>query len=165
MWLGPPYMYRKITLRAFAGRCGFFGARGLTKGTGAPAARERKKSSPRSPARATPVKPQPACQRNSRRVRPQKLPVMSSPSSSPDSPMSVQINELVDVQGQQAEAGQGLLRGQTVLVSGRGQESDAAVHLGRRRRPLPDAPQGPAHLGGGVAAGLLAQVVGEERGL
>ena len=30
MWLGPPYMYRKMTIFALAAWCGFFGASGLT---------------------------------------------------------------------------------------------------------------------------------------
>src|SRR5947209_12386176 len=75
MWLGPPYMYRKMTDFAFAAWCGFFGASGLTnlETPSAAQAWEAKKSSPSIAARATDANPPPVCQRNSRRVRPQKF--------------------------------------------------------------------------------------------
>src|SRR6476620_7402847 len=68
-------MYRNIPLLAFGGACGFFAARGLMNcdTPSAATACRAKKSSPSSDASATPPNPQPACQRNSRRVRPQKL--------------------------------------------------------------------------------------------
>ena len=54
MWLGPPYMKRKMTLLALAAKCGFFGASGLANGVAPSAATAcaAKKPSPSSPARA-----------------------------------------------------------------------------------------------------------------
>src|SRR5688572_14036543 len=70
-------MNRKMTLLALGAKCGIFGASGLTAlaaGTVAAAALLLKKPSRwRRPERARPVKPAPACQRNSRRVRRQKV--------------------------------------------------------------------------------------------
>src|SRR5215468_4871326 len=64
-----------MTLFALGAKCGFLGASGLTNFVtpSAAAACEAKKRSSSRPARATPVKPAPASQKNSRRVRPQKL--------------------------------------------------------------------------------------------
>ena len=67
-----------------------------------------KNSSPSSAASATPPKPPPACQRNSRRVRPQKLDVICLGAfrdcrASVSSISSFQVHKLVQVQGQQAE--------------------------------------------------------------
>src|SRR3954454_2325013 len=76
-------MNRKITLLALGAKCGGFGASGLANvlapAAAAPAsaalARPAKNLSPESsPAKATPVNPAPASQRNSRRVRWQKVP-------------------------------------------------------------------------------------------
>src|SRR5436190_21911326 len=67
-------MNRKITLLAWAGRGGAFGAIGLTHGVTPSAAthcRARNPSEPSSAVRATDPKPPPISQRNSRRVRPQ----------------------------------------------------------------------------------------------
>src|SRR4051794_4542721 len=74
MWLGPPYMNRKITLFAFAGKCPGFGASGLADlaaDSAAPAVRPKNRSRESISTSPRPVKPAPACQRNSRRVRPQ----------------------------------------------------------------------------------------------
>src|SRR5262245_47477364 len=131
MWLGPPYMNRKMTLLAFAAKCGFFGASGLTNaaGRGGAAARAAKNPSSSSPARATPVKPAPASQRNSRRVRPQK-----SRLALPIGPLrlgfrSIEVDELVQVQPQQAEVAQGLVGRQAVRVAQAGDERQAALDL------------------------------------
>src|SRR6516165_4068856 len=70
-------MNRKITLLALAGRGDFFGASGLPNfvtPSAATACLAKKLSSDKRPVRASPVKPAPASQRNSRRVRPQKPP-------------------------------------------------------------------------------------------
>src|SRR5258708_5432315 len=68
-------MNKKITFLAFGVNCGSFGASGL-RGLSAAAAWLAKKPSPESkPVKASPVKPAPASQRNSRRVRRQKAPV------------------------------------------------------------------------------------------
>src|SRR4051794_17187196 len=69
-WEGPPYMNRKMTLVAFASKWGGLGDSG--SGASAAVARGRNPSSASIEARARPAKPPPACQRNSRRVRPQK---------------------------------------------------------------------------------------------
>src|SRR5262245_16765391 len=72
MWLGPPYMKRKMTLFAFAVRWLFFGASGLAKGVPPSAATAwlvKKPSAESKPVSAAAVKPAPASQRNSRRVR------------------------------------------------------------------------------------------------
>src|SRR5262245_8948454 len=103
-------MNRKITLRALGAKCGALGASGLANGvtpSAATACDARKPSSPSSAASATAVKPPPASQRNSRRVRPQKLRAIAS------TPLSrkrlVQVDELVEVQRQQAEPPQRFL--------------------------------------------------------
>src|SRR5262245_33370188 len=64
----------KMTLFAFGAWCGFFGASGLTYFVTPSAATAclAKKPPSSNPASASPVKPAPASQRNSRRVRPQK---------------------------------------------------------------------------------------------
>src|SRR5262245_43458115 len=103
MWLGPPYMNRKMTLFAFGAKCGFFGASGLTNFVRPSAAADcaAKKSSPSRPARATEAKPPPACQRNSRRVRPQKLacfmryPLQAHGSQPAGFLRSIQVDKLV----------------------------------------------------------------------
>src|SRR5688500_5886185 len=70
-------MNRKMTLLALGANCDARGASGLTVACAAPPAaiawREKKPALSSRPARATPVKPAPACQRNSRRVRPQNV--------------------------------------------------------------------------------------------
>src|SRR5581483_8284440 len=66
-------MKRKMTLLALAGKCGRRGASGFGEEAGALADTWAKKASSSRPASARPVKPAPASQRNSRRVRPQKL--------------------------------------------------------------------------------------------
>src|SRR5262249_19096719 len=74
MWLGPPYMNKKMTLLHLAGKCGRRGASGLVMG--GPSARRlcrARNSSPNIAAKATDMKPPPDSQRNSRRVRPQKF--------------------------------------------------------------------------------------------
>src|SRR5438552_11824248 len=119
MWLGPPYMYRKMTLLALAGKCGFLGASGLTNFVcpSAATAWRAKKSSPSMADRATEAKPPPVCQRNSRRVRPQKLRGISSSSFSDASQkratllrsvanLLIDVHELVQIQRQQAKAPQ-----------------------------------------------------------
>src|SRR3982751_1623619 len=98
---GPPYMNRKMTLLALGANSGALGASALARAVAdtamsAPrAGRAKKPSLSSSPASATPVKPAPACQRNSRRVRPQKVLVGLRG--------SVDIDELVQVQRQEAE--------------------------------------------------------------
>ena len=72
MWLGPPYMKRKMTLFAFAACIGFFAAIGFRPATSSAAwTIGAKPSRPRRPVSANPVKAPPVCQKNSRRVRPQ----------------------------------------------------------------------------------------------
>src|SRR5215218_6423431 len=73
MWLGPPYMNKKMTLLAFAGRPGGFAASGLAKVDAADARDVKNPSVERSDVSAAAPNPQPVSQRNSRRVRPQKL--------------------------------------------------------------------------------------------
>src|SRR3954447_17422627 len=77
MWLGPPYMNRKMTLLAFGSKWGRFGASGLANALApsAAVAWESKNAPSRRPESATEAKPPPACQRNSLRVLPQKSPV------------------------------------------------------------------------------------------
>src|SRR5262245_9478199 len=87
----------KITLFALPGKCGFFGAMGLANFAlppEAPALGVKKPSAESRPVRASPVKPPPASQRNSRRVRPQNWVVIGNP--------SIEIRKLVAVQRQQA---------------------------------------------------------------
>ena len=62
-----------MTLFALAAKCGGLGASGLAGRDSAAAARPKKLSADSRPASATPVKPAPASQRNSRRVRRQKV--------------------------------------------------------------------------------------------
>src|SRR3954471_2669372 len=68
-------MKRKMTLLALGAKGGALGARALAFDTTSAARAWRAKKPSRSsrPASATPVKPAPACQRNSRRVRPQNV--------------------------------------------------------------------------------------------
>src|SRR4051794_293595 len=71
-------MNRKMTLFALPLNCWGLGERGLAEGASgagalANALLEKKPARSSRPDRATPVKPAPACQRNSRRVRPQKV--------------------------------------------------------------------------------------------
>src|SRR6516225_6946970 len=59
-WLGPPYMKRKMTLLALAGRGGAFGARGLANlltPSAATASVAKNPSRDKSPVKATPVNP------------------------------------------------------------------------------------------------------------
>src|SRR4051794_4677488 len=94
-------MKRKMTLFALPGKCVGFGASGLA---GAAAARPPKKPScERSPVSARPVKPAPASQRNSRRVRRQNWRALMGQSS-------VQVDELVQVQDRQAKVRQRRVR-------------------------------------------------------
>ena len=77
MWLGPPYMNRKITLLALGAKCGGLGDSGFLNAVtpSAAVACELKNPSLESASiRPSPVKPAPVCQRNSRRVRPQNPP-------------------------------------------------------------------------------------------
>src|SRR5262245_28509033 len=72
MWLGPPYMKRKMTLLALAVKCGFLGAMGFVNWllpSAATACRPRKPSCDSIDVRASDPKPQPVSHRNSRRVR------------------------------------------------------------------------------------------------
>src|SRR5215212_817372 len=71
----------KMTLLALGVKCGFLAPSGLTNLVWPSAATAclAKKASSSRPARATPVKPAPACQRNSRRVRPQKSRIRLTP--------------------------------------------------------------------------------------
>src|SRR5436190_16025921 len=102
----------KMTLLALAGRIGFLGASGLTNFSPA-AARLKNPSAERSPVRATDPNPAPTSQRNSRRVRPQNCrPIIRNPHKR-HPPWSVQINELVRVQSEQAVLSQRLLVRQT----------------------------------------------------
>src|SRR5947208_17012135 len=71
-------MNRKMTLLALPLKCWGLGESGLAEGASgagalAKALPEKKPARSSRPERATPVKPAPACQRNSRRVRPQKV--------------------------------------------------------------------------------------------
>src|SRR6478672_11032189 len=94
MWLGPPYINRKITLFAFAGSNGGLRANGLANCGPASARCEKKPSPDRSEASAAAPKPQPVSHRNSRRVRPQKsrraLEDMES--------LSVQVDKFVQIE-------------------------------------------------------------------
>src|SRR5215213_9576406 len=69
-------MNRKMTLFALPLNCWGLGESGLGDGADAPAASALPAKNPArssNPESATPVNPAPACQRNSRRVRPQKV--------------------------------------------------------------------------------------------
>ena len=69
---GPPFIMRKMQLFAFAGKCGFLGARG-------PRGASARDSDASSPASATPANPPPISQMSSRRVRPQGKRGISTP--------------------------------------------------------------------------------------
>src|SRR5438309_985290 len=78
MWLGPPFIIRKMTLFTGVRKWGGFGARGpgvgcwaLGVGCWALAWRAKKPSVESMAASAAPVKPPPISQTNSRRVCPQ----------------------------------------------------------------------------------------------
>src|SRR5947209_311894 len=101
-----------MTLFAFAGKCGFFGVSGFRKvliPSAATACVARKPSSPSRAASASETKPPPACQRNSRRVRPQNSEVRFGRVESfivcsrGAGAASVQIDEFVEVQRHEAE--------------------------------------------------------------
>src|SRR5436305_11279029 len=101
----------RLTLLAWAGRISCLGASGLTNFSAA-LARVKNPSAESSPVRATEPKPPPTSQRNSRRVRPQNCrPSMEGPRSG-DRRWSVQVNELVGVQQQQAVLAERLVVGQ-----------------------------------------------------
>src|SRR5437764_9552003 len=86
----------KMTLFAFAAKCGFFGASGLAKLVlGGAAVSE----SPNNPASATAPKPPPISQRNSRRVRPQNWRGAFITRSTLH--CSIQIHKLIRIQHQQ----------------------------------------------------------------
>src|SRR5207244_1798933 len=117
MWLGPPYMNRKITLRAFGSKCGGRGASGLMKRAGRVSARAwlKKPSADSRPVRATAPKPAPVSQRNSRRVRPQNWRgIVKAPCISPlplcggGEKKSIEVDKLVRVQDHQAVEAQRL---------------------------------------------------------
>src|SRR4051812_37965949 len=94
MWLGPPYMNRKMTLFAVAGSSGGLGASGFC-GCGEAQAAALKKPSPASrEVRAAAPNPQPVSQRNSRRVRRQKVLRSADDMDMP----SIKINKFVQVQ-------------------------------------------------------------------
>src|SRR5437763_12128886 len=147
-----------MTLFAFAGKCGFFGASGfrnLLAPSAATLCVARKPSSPSSAASATEMKPPPACQRNSRRVRPQNSP----PAFSCDRLLilqSIEIDELIQVQRQQAEGPQRLVMAQVILRLQRADESHPALDLRPLRLALQHAPQRQADAGRGVFARLPA---------
>src|SRR6476469_2029470 len=98
-------MYRKMTLLAFGAKWGFLGARGLTNlfRPSAATACLAKNPSPSIDESATETKPAPPCQRNSRRVRPQKFFVGLDIGGQ----SLVQVDELVQVERQEAEVGEG----------------------------------------------------------
>jgi hypothetical protein len=73
MWLGPPYMNRKMTLFALAVRNGGRGVSGLADKVAPLAAGAKKPSAPSSDVSAAAPNPQPVSHKNSRRVRPQKF--------------------------------------------------------------------------------------------
>src|SRR5262245_19631452 len=99
-------MNRKITLSAFAAKWGVFGARGFAA-FGRTSEPEARGSSPPRVSRSIrprPAKPPPASQRNSRRVRPQKLP--RGPASAmvgTPSQLSVEIEEFVEIERDERE--------------------------------------------------------------
>src|SRR5579862_1622929 len=95
-----------MTLFAFAGKCGFFGASGLLNRAGPSAAEADAPAKPSAASRAVsarPVKPAPASHRNSRRVRPQNSPFLLILI-----PL-IQIDKLVQIQQNHAVETQGLL--------------------------------------------------------
>src|SRR3954462_8648311 len=94
MWLGPPYINRKMTLLALAGSRGAFGTSGLLNCVAARAALVKNPSAESKEVSAAAPKPQPVSQRNSRRVRPQKL---FRPLLGISVPL-IQIHELVAVE-------------------------------------------------------------------
>src|SRR5438094_10361754 len=103
----------KMTDFAWAGKCGFLGASGLTNRPGpssAAAALLKKSSADSSPVRATAPKPPPTSQRNSRRVRPQNWRGVDEWFIA-----SIQVEKLVRVQQQQAILPQRLRLAQPVL--------------------------------------------------
>src|SRR3954470_19790800 len=98
MWLGPPYMNKKMTLFAVPGSDGALGASGLANCGAASARCEKKPSTDSSDVSAAAPKPQPVSQRNSRRVRPQ-----NSPRALVDiGCLSVQVNKLVRIELREA---------------------------------------------------------------
>src|SRR5688572_3631645 len=123
MWLGPPYMNRKMTLLALAGSLGDLDASGLLlPGVSDVApARGRKPSPASSEVSAAAPKPQPVSQRNSRRVRPQKLrgfelDFIGRSVIKQVSTASIEVNELRQIQNGQAPLIERLSCGQTVLL-------------------------------------------------
>src|SRR5258708_39336648 len=108
-------MNRKTTLFALGPKCGGRGASGLATDCGltdsCAATLPKKPSSESSAASATPVKPAPASQRNSRRVRPQKLPCGMRIFNLP----LIKIHELIQIQHQQTEQIERPLRRRPVL--------------------------------------------------
>src|SRR5262245_13849296 len=122
---GPPYMNRKITLFAFAGKCAGLGASGLALATSSARACGKKPSRVSRSIRPSEAKPEPACQRNSRRVRPQKL----GRGFTVASLGSVQEEEFVEIQGEQGERLLGPLVAQAIALQPIDQV-EAALHLG-----------------------------------
>src|SRR5688572_8086171 len=112
-------MNRKMTLLALAANCGGLGASGLARaGPRGDSAATARPGGGRRPARASPVNPAPASQRNSRRVRRQKVPGgpgwslgrLGLMTRAPSSRRSIDVEEFVEVQDDQAEGPQRLLR-------------------------------------------------------
>src|SRR5262245_18280588 len=97
-------MNRKMTLVAFGVVCGGFGASGLTDGLGLSAATgsAAKNRSSSRPDTTTAPNPPPSCQRNSRRVGLQNSRIFCRIGRPPRG--SVEVDELIEVQRQEAEA-------------------------------------------------------------
>src|SRR5437870_12136989 len=124
-----------MTLFAFAGNCGLFGASGfryLLNPSAATCCVARKPSSPSIAASAMEMKPPPPCQRNSRRVRPQNSPLRFG-SGGLLILGSVQVDEFVQVQGYKAEVAERLRAAQMLLRLHAVDEADAARDLARPR--------------------------------
>src|SRR5688572_2904814 len=151
-------MKRKITFLARAPKWGGFGARGLANlvmPSAAWACRE-KNSLPRSPVRATDAKPPPISQRNSCRVRPQNWRRVMR---------SIQVEELVQVVDEEAEALECLGLARAFLSGQRTEENDVLVDFLRRRFARQGEAKGESHPSREVPAGLPAEPFGEARGL
>src|SRR6266849_2732342 len=143
-----------MTLLALGAKCGFLAARGLTNllvPSSATACDARKPSSPSSADRATAVNPPPDSQRNSRRVRPQKSVMSCSAllafrarldSASAKCKRLIQIDEFVQVQGQQTQGPERFFGTHPL------HEGQAAFDLRSRRLSLERPPQSETHLCG-----------------
>src|ERR1043166_5380118 len=149
-------MKSQMTLFAFGLKWEGLGASGPTNGVSPSAATAccAKNLSSSKPASAAAMNPPPDCHRNSRRVRPQNC---RPPSLIVRTP-SIEIDELVQVQGHQAEDLERAARTQCFLLAKVFDQLQAPGDLAVAGRTLGHRAEREPHLRRGVAGRLLLEL-------